>query len=104
MIDETRVIELKEEIGEDDFADVLAIFLEEIDEALGNLDPSGPSDQLASDLHALKGSAQNIGFAGFAEICRTAEVDGAPSDLQARLRAAFTSSKAAISADYQREA
>lgn len=97
MIDRSRIEELRSDIGEDDFAEVLDIFLNEIGEALQTLDPAGPPDRLASDLHSLKGSAQNIGFAEFARLCREAEGGEVSPDLKSVLCDCLDASKQAIS-------
>lgn len=100
MIDRSRIAELKEEVGEDDFAEILDLFFEEIAGRLANLNATDPPERLAENLHALKGSALNIGFAKFADTCLAAEADVlqgtiAP-DLVPRLVADFDSSKSAI--------
>lgn len=72
MIDRDRLQELRGEIGEEDFADVVAMFLDEMGETLAALgaDPSGIS---ADALHGLRGSALNLGFSAFAAACSLAE-------------------------------
>jgi HPt (histidine-containing phosphotransfer) domain-containing protein len=99
MIDVGRIEELKLEIGEDDFADVLEIFIEEIESALDAMDISAPPSTIAAELHSLKGSAQNIGFSAFAEICVGAEALGLTLDLHDRLVVAFRESKRLVYAD-----
>jgi HPt (histidine-containing phosphotransfer) domain-containing protein len=73
VIDWDAVAELRAEIGEEDFAEVVDAFLEETDEVIARLrttpDPAG----FRSDFHFLKGSALNLGLKTFAEVCRTAE-------------------------------
>lgn len=77
MIDWTRVAELKDEIGEEDFADVVALFLEEVGEVVARLRSTPAPDQdraqLERDMHFLKGSALNLGFAELARLCAAAE-------------------------------
>ncbi|MEM9740984.1 MAG: Hpt domain-containing protein, partial [Pseudomonadota bacterium] len=77
MLNYERVQNLREEIGEDDFEEVVALFLEEADEAIERLEPDVGAQQLETDFHALKGSALNLGFDRFAEICATAEKQAA---------------------------
>ena len=55
MIDWERVKELRGEIGDDDFAEVAAMFLEEADEAVGRLVPGLTANAMEADLHFLKG-------------------------------------------------
>lgn len=67
MIDWHRVDALRDEIGEDDFADVAALFLQECDETLGQVAAAGTVG--ADVLHFLKGAALNLGFAALADRC-----------------------------------
>ncbi|AWB50069.1 histidine kinase [Gemmobacter aquarius] len=68
LINWTRVQELRDEIGHDSFAEVVAVFLDESDTVIAR-----PS-LTAEDLHFLRGAALNLGFAELAEACsRTAD-------------------------------
>lgn len=73
MIDWARVGDLKSEIGEDDFLEVVDLFLEEADEVVAVL--AGPPDlsQIESRLHFLKGSALNLGLIDLAALCQAGE-------------------------------
>lgn len=71
MIDWERVRALRDEIGTDDFDEVVALFLEEADAAVAGLDRDGQAG--AEALHFLKGAALNLGFAALAETCTGAE-------------------------------
>lgn len=98
MIDWERVAELRSEVGEEAFAEVAALFLEEVDEVIARLDATPPPQgaALAADLHFLKGSALNLGFAAFAGLCAAGEVQagkGAAVDLPALL-ACYAASRA----------
>lgn len=73
MIDWNRVRELREEIGADAFEEVLDLFLEEVEIALAVLRTTTPEDDLEAQLHFLKGSALNLGFAALAELCSEGE-------------------------------
>lgn len=64
---------LRGEIGEDDFQDIVVVFLEEVEEALEALTPGMTPDDMAASLHFLKGSALNLGFQTFAAACETGE-------------------------------
>ena len=68
MIDWPRVTELREEVGPEDFGEVVEIFLEEVEEVIGKLQ-NGDRNQLEQDLHFLKGSALNLGFEEFSALC-----------------------------------
>jgi histidine phosphotransfer protein HptB len=77
MIDWTRVKDLRSEIGEEDFLEVLEMFLEETDEVVAHLD--GPADlaTVESRLHFLKGSALNLGLTDLAALCQNGEKSAA---------------------------
>lgn len=79
MIDWTRVSELRDEIGADDFIEVVEIFLEEVDAAIGVLGED-PTSTVEAQLHFLKGSALNLGFNDFASICQSGESRAAAGD------------------------
>ena len=102
MINQTRLNELKEEVGEDDFAEVFEIFREEVEEVLDTLQATPPS-QLADRLHFLKGSALNIGFDELGTLCQIEEMrlknDPASSIDIPRIRARYQASKAALGLD-----
>ena len=74
MICWERVNELREEVGAEDFLEVVEIFLEEVDEAVGRLKAGPEADTLESELHFLKGSALNLGFAKMGELCSHGEM------------------------------
>jgi HPt (histidine-containing phosphotransfer) domain-containing protein len=71
MIDWTRVSDLREEIGAEDFAEVVEIFLEEVEAAMESL--GGDHASLEAQLHFLKGSALNLGFVDFSDLCGAGE-------------------------------
>lgn len=73
MIDWNRVLELRDEVGADDFTEVVDLFVDEADEAIARLSPTIAAAQLEADFHSLKGSALNLGFDAFAQICANAE-------------------------------
>lgn len=73
MIDWTRVEELRREVGEDDFPEVVEIFLEEVNELFERLPEAAQNGTLAEDLHFLKGSAASLGFVGLSALCETGE-------------------------------
>lgn len=93
-IDWDRVLELREEVGEDAFAEVLEMSVEEIDEVFDRLD-AGAAE--AGDLHFLKGAALNLGMAEFSAACRDGELalkedPGAAVDVTG-LRALYTAGR-----------
>ncbi len=70
MISWQQVTDLRDDIGAEDFGDVVELFLEEVEVILTDL-AHGPS--LEAQLHALKGSALNLGFFEFAHLCSDGE-------------------------------
>ena len=73
MIDWQRVTTLRAEIGEEDFEEVVPLFLEEVSEITDALHAHVDLTALEANLHALKGSAMNLGFAEFSDLCSTGE-------------------------------
>lgn len=73
MIDWGRVADLKSDVGADAFEEVVALFLEEVEEAISHLNAAKRADGLPDALHFLKGSALNLGFESFARACAAAE-------------------------------
>lgn len=71
MIDWNRVAELRSEIGADGFAEVLDLFLDEVEGVVMRLGQR--PEKLEEELHFLKGSAWNLGFAAFGAICQDGE-------------------------------
>jgi HPt (histidine-containing phosphotransfer) domain-containing protein len=71
MIDWDRVAELRSEIGTDGFAEVLELFLDEVESVVMNLGQK-PA-KLGDELHFLKGSAWNLGFRDFGAVCQDGE-------------------------------
>jgi HPt (histidine-containing phosphotransfer) domain-containing protein len=81
MIDWGRVKELRDEIGADDFGEVVALFLEEADEVIARIAPTLGAKALEADLHFLKGAALNLGFADLAALCQEGERRAASGDV-----------------------
>lgn len=73
MINWARVEELREEVGADDFGEVVELFLAEVGEVISRLRDSPDRQTLEQELHFLKGSALNLGFAEFAALCHDGE-------------------------------
>ncbi len=73
MINWSRISELKDEIGEEDFTEVVDLFLEEVDEGIEILRAIQDHGQIGPQLHFLKGSAMNLGFSEFSEHCESGE-------------------------------
>lgn len=90
LIDWDLLDSLKADIGEEDFADVITLFVAEIGEKIEDMRAS-PEAASADDFHFLKGSAANLGFTAMSAACDTAEAAcraGRSGDLDA-VHAAF---------------
>ncbi len=77
MIDWDRVAELKSEIGEEDFAEIADMFILEVEEVIDRLRRTPDPATYEADLHFLKSSALNLGFAQLAALCQTGETQSA---------------------------
>lgn len=75
MINWAQIKQLEEDVGAEDLAEVIEVFLEEVDEAVDILRGANKMTdaELAPALHFLKGSAANLGFAEFADLCSEGE-------------------------------
>ncbi|MEY8843083.1 Hpt domain-containing protein [Cribrihabitans sp. XS_ASV171] len=73
MIDWSRVAQLRGEVGAEDFDEVVALFLEEVEEVMARLRSSPGRGRLDRDLHFLKGSALSLGFQSFSRLCQEGE-------------------------------
>lgn len=73
MIDQSRLDELRAEIGSEDLAEVIGMFCEEVEEALSKLGGTSAEDTV-NHLHFLKGSALNIGLTSVSDLCRSEEL------------------------------
>ncbi len=73
MIRWTRVTELRDEVGAEDFDEVVELFLEEVQEVIGRIRSASNQNDLGSELHFLKGSALSLGFHAFSELCQAGE-------------------------------
>jgi HPt (histidine-containing phosphotransfer) domain-containing protein len=101
MIDWDRVASLRAEIGADDFAEVVEMFLDEADEVVARLRDGGSSQGIEADLHFLKGSALNLGFGDLASLCNVSEkraARGEAVDLGLVVRC-YAASRSAFEAD-----
>ncbi len=81
MISWDRVRELRDEIGVDDFAEVVDLFLEEVEGVLDRLKREPDPRSYEADLHFLKGSALNLGFEALGALCRDSEMRAAASQV-----------------------
>lgn len=77
MIDWNRVADLRNEVGNDDFNEVVGLFLEEVGEVIERLRAAKDYSTLEQDLHFLKGGSMNLGFANFSSLCQIGETASA---------------------------
>jgi len=97
MINWPRVKELRDEVGAEDFDEVVELFLEEVEEVIERLSHDVDFSQLEQDLHFLQGTALSLGFSVFSNLCQDGERKSANGqaewvDLTAII-AGFTQSK-----------
>lgn len=96
MVNWDRIAELQEEIGQEDFVEVIDMFFEEVEEVLTTL--GDDSATISRDLHFLKGSALNLGFDAMATLCKDAETATEVKPSIPLIRTAYKSAKAEIAA------
>ncbi|MCI2400045.1 Hpt domain-containing protein [Aliiroseovarius subalbicans] len=73
MISWDRVNELRDEIGEEDFAEVAEMFLEEVEQVIDRLRRDPKPELFEQDLHFLKSSSLNLGFEALSKLCHDGE-------------------------------
>ncbi|MFK7751982.1 MAG: Hpt domain-containing protein [Sedimentitalea sp.] len=73
MIDWDRINELRDEVGGEDFEEVVELFLEEVEDVISKLRKTPAMSTLEQDLHFLKGSALSLGFKEFSSLCQNGE-------------------------------
>lgn len=98
MIDWARVSELKDEFGEDEFQELLGVFLDEVRDDLAKL-ARARADGLEAHFHALKGSALNMGMVDLAQVCQQGETcarHGGLTDEVDRVPVIFAASQKAL--------
>jgi HPt (histidine-containing phosphotransfer) domain-containing protein len=99
MIDWARIFDLRDEIGDDGFDEVVELFLEEADEVILQLGPAMAAKPLEAGLHFLKGAALNLGFSALAQMCQDGEkrAAGGSTDLGLTdIKAMYQASKSAF--------
>ena len=74
MIDWERVEELRDEIGAEDFGEIVDLFLSEVEAAIERLAGAGDDARVVADqMHFLKGASLNLGFSALSSLCMTGE-------------------------------
>ena len=77
MIDWNRISTLRDEVGAEDFDEVVELFLDEVEEVIERLRATPDPGTLEGDLHFLKGSALSLGFVDFSTLCQQGETRSA---------------------------
>jgi HPt (histidine-containing phosphotransfer) domain-containing protein len=99
-VDLERLTSLRDDIGAEDFADVVLLFFSEIGEKLEQM-RAEPETLSEGDFHFLRGSAANLGFTEMARACAAAEAActaGSDPDLKA-VTASFDAAQALARAE-----
>jgi len=82
MLDWTHIDQLKKDVGSHEFAEIVDLFFVEVEGLFKRLNHESA---VANDMHFLKGSAANLGFAELSKSCQIAQhqlVAGQPAGLQ----------------------
>lgn len=104
MIDWQRTLQLRDEVGAEDFDEIVELFLSEVEDALDRLDAAGTDTaQIEAEMHFLKGAALNLGFQALASLCADGETAAAsgqqPAFPIADVRKTYEASKTELQAD-----
>ena len=101
MIDWNRIAELRADVGDDALAEVVAVFVEEMDATVACLRGLPDSVALADELHLLKGASSNLGLGALSALADTGETiaragQGAAElgDVVAQIETLYASSRA----------
>lgn len=73
MIDWARITDLRGEVGDDAFTEVVDLFLEEMSEAMTRLLDGLDQTRLANELHFMRGAALNLGLQQFCVLSQRLE-------------------------------
>ena len=73
MIDWKHVTALRNEIGVDDFEEVVPLFVEEVESVTRKLTEDSTDEILEERLHFLKGSSLSLGFVTLSAWCKQGE-------------------------------
>ena len=100
MIAWDRLNELRAEIGDEDLADVVTMFLEEADEVVARISCGLPDADMEAQLHFLKGRALNLGLADLSALCPSGERQAGQGNGSAvclgRIASDYEASKASV--------
>jgi HPt (histidine-containing phosphotransfer) domain-containing protein len=100
LIDWPHLKELKTELGESVFCDVVMLFLDDVGVGINGLARHQDASDLQAQLHSLKGNALSLGFTNLAQQCAKSEelaVKGQHCQKELnKLSACFDESKTAL--------
>jgi HPt (histidine-containing phosphotransfer) domain-containing protein len=103
MIDWGQVKSLRNDVGHGEFDEILELFLEEVEEIVAKLRKNPNIAELENDMHSLKGSALNLGFTTFSQMCLHGEKLSAAGKAEevdlTQIVACFDSSKSTFLTD-----
>lgn len=77
VINWDQVRRLRDDVGHDEFEEIIDLFLEEVESIVDKLRHPINNNALENDLHSLKGSAMNLGFESFSQLCFVGEKQAA---------------------------
>ena len=81
MIDWARVEDLVDEVGAEDFGEIVDLFLKEVETAVTKLEAADDNPVLLEEhMHFLKGAALNLGFDALAQACQKGETAAAENN------------------------
>lgn len=83
MIQWSRVRQLRDEVGADEFDEVVEIFLDEVQEVIAKMRNDTARTEMEQNLHFLKGSALSFGFDTFSKLCQDGERRAAAGESEA---------------------
>ncbi len=97
MISWDRARQLQDEVGADEFEEVVDLFIEEVDEVVTRMVGKDTCEDLEADLHFIKGSALSLGFETLSDLYRDGEklsAEGHQADVDlAKIAESFETSK-----------
>jgi HPt (histidine-containing phosphotransfer) domain-containing protein len=104
MINWTRVAELRDEIGPEDFSEVAELFLMEVEDTLSRLILAESDPTTMQELmHFLKGSALNLGFSKLSDTCSAAEMEASEGKITLdipQLKSLYSQSRRLFETEY----
>ena len=71
LINWSRIEALKEDVGREDVKEVIDLFINEIQQVIDKIPAQMEAENIADDLHFLKGSALSLGFQELSCVCQT---------------------------------